>query len=366
MLIAQNLRKQEFINPEPTFAVRVATTTNGTLATAFDNASVVDGVTLATGDYILLKNQTTQSDNGVYIVQSSGAPVRHPSYNTHLELNDAYVSVTSGTVNAGTNWYQNNVLTSLSSNQSWSKTANIQSFIVPDNVSQLIVEAVGGGGGGGSGGGVSANQGGEGGAGGAGVMPIQVTIDVDPGDVLSITVGAGGVGGPGTAVVGQAGTTGGSSIVAGTGFSYTFPGGAGGNFGANNLAAASDGTAGTPTQYTGTIFYVGSGNGGTGVGGTAALSDGTDGVDTIYANGGTKGTGVTTQGGGGGGGGASYGAGGNGGNAVTGDYGQSGTIASGYGSGGGGGAGGGTAGGTTLGGYGGHGAPGIVTLFWIE
>ena len=37
-------------------AVRAATTTNGTLASAYANGSTVDGVTLATGDRILLKN----------------------------------------------------------------------------------------------------------------------------------------------------------------------------------------------------------------------------------------------------------------------------------------------------------------------
>src|ERR1700742_1860668 len=57
-------------------AVRAATTNNGALATAYANGSVIDTVTLATGDRVLLKNQTTQSDNGIYVVQASGAPVR--------------------------------------------------------------------------------------------------------------------------------------------------------------------------------------------------------------------------------------------------------------------------------------------------
>src|SRR5688500_804482 len=57
-------------------AARVATTTNGTLATAFANGQTIDGVTLVTGDRILLKNQTTQSENGIYTVNASGAPTR--------------------------------------------------------------------------------------------------------------------------------------------------------------------------------------------------------------------------------------------------------------------------------------------------
>src|SRR5688500_16412125 len=56
--------------------VRAATTANGTLASAFDNGSVIDGVTLATGNRILIKDQTAGAENGIYVVQASGAPVR--------------------------------------------------------------------------------------------------------------------------------------------------------------------------------------------------------------------------------------------------------------------------------------------------
>ena len=56
--------------------VRVATTANGTLATAFANGQTIDGVTLATGDRILIKDQSTGADNGIYTVNSSGAPTR--------------------------------------------------------------------------------------------------------------------------------------------------------------------------------------------------------------------------------------------------------------------------------------------------
>jgi hypothetical protein len=84
--------------------VRAATTTNGTLASAFANGSVIDGVTLATGDRILLKNQTTQSQNGIYIVQASGAPVRATDADTDAKLLNAAVFVSEGTANADTAW----------------------------------------------------------------------------------------------------------------------------------------------------------------------------------------------------------------------------------------------------------------------
>ena len=55
-------------------SVRVATTANGTLASAFANGQTVDGITLATNDRILLKNQSTGSENGIYTVNASGTP----------------------------------------------------------------------------------------------------------------------------------------------------------------------------------------------------------------------------------------------------------------------------------------------------
>lgn len=57
-------------------SVRAATTEAGTLATSFSNGQTIDSVTLATNDRILIKNQGTASENGIYIVQASGAPAR--------------------------------------------------------------------------------------------------------------------------------------------------------------------------------------------------------------------------------------------------------------------------------------------------
>lgn len=80
--------------------VRVATTTNGTLATAYANGQTIDGVTLATGNRILIKDQTTGSENGIYTVNASGAPTRATDANSTAELNSATVYVIAGTTNA--------------------------------------------------------------------------------------------------------------------------------------------------------------------------------------------------------------------------------------------------------------------------
>lgn len=71
-------------------SVRAATTANVALATGGIAAAVVlDGVTLATGNRVLVKNQTTGSENGLYIVPATGAAVRSTDA-------DASVEVTSG------------------------------------------------------------------------------------------------------------------------------------------------------------------------------------------------------------------------------------------------------------------------------
>lgn len=85
-------------------AVRVATTSNGVLATAYINGVTVDGVTLATGDRILIKNQTTATDNGIYTVNLVGAPTRATDSDTGAELIGATVFVKEGTTNGDTQW----------------------------------------------------------------------------------------------------------------------------------------------------------------------------------------------------------------------------------------------------------------------
>jgi hypothetical protein len=86
--------------------VKAATTATGTLATAYENGDTVDGVTLATGDRILLKNQSTQSENGIYTVNASGAPTRATDADSTVELNGAAVYITTGTTNADTAYTQ--------------------------------------------------------------------------------------------------------------------------------------------------------------------------------------------------------------------------------------------------------------------
>lgn len=85
-------------------SVHAATTTAGTLATSFANGQTIDGVTLVTGDRILIKNQATASENGIYTVNASGAPTRSLDMNVGTEFPGAFTFVEEGTTLADTGW----------------------------------------------------------------------------------------------------------------------------------------------------------------------------------------------------------------------------------------------------------------------
>lgn len=86
-------------------SVKVATTTAGTLATSFENGDVVDGYTLVTGDRILIKDQSSGSENGIYTVNASGAPTRATDADSNAEVTSGmYVWVENGTANANSAW----------------------------------------------------------------------------------------------------------------------------------------------------------------------------------------------------------------------------------------------------------------------
>jgi hypothetical protein len=82
-------------------SVRAATTAAVTLASDLENGDTLDGVTLATGDRVLVKNQSTGSENGIYVVKASGAPDRSTDADAGSELTSNFaVFVEEGTVNA--------------------------------------------------------------------------------------------------------------------------------------------------------------------------------------------------------------------------------------------------------------------------
>jgi len=80
-------------------SVRVATTANINIATALNVGDTIDGVELADGDRVLVKDQTTQGENGIYI--AGATPARAADANTAAELTGGtFVFVEEGTVGA--------------------------------------------------------------------------------------------------------------------------------------------------------------------------------------------------------------------------------------------------------------------------
>jgi hypothetical protein len=83
--------------------VVAASTGNFTLSNITPSSSM-DGVTLASGNRVLLKDQNAPAQNGIYVVQTTGSPTRATDFDTLLEINDGYVLVNGGNTLKGSSW----------------------------------------------------------------------------------------------------------------------------------------------------------------------------------------------------------------------------------------------------------------------
>ena len=80
---------------------RAATTANITTATDLQAGDSLDGITLAEGNRVLVKNQSTASQNGIYTVAASGANAgRDTEFDAIAELAGQMVIVQEGSANA--------------------------------------------------------------------------------------------------------------------------------------------------------------------------------------------------------------------------------------------------------------------------
>jgi hypothetical protein len=75
-----------------------ATTANITISTALNNGDTLDGVSLSTNDRVLVKDQSTASQNGIYVVGSS--PARAADLAAGANAAGFFTFVEKGTVNA--------------------------------------------------------------------------------------------------------------------------------------------------------------------------------------------------------------------------------------------------------------------------
>lgn len=82
-------------------SVRVATTENITLS----GTQTIDGVSLAAGDRVLVKNQTTGSENGIYVVVDGGSWTRATDADSDAEVTAGlFTFVAEGSSYADTGW----------------------------------------------------------------------------------------------------------------------------------------------------------------------------------------------------------------------------------------------------------------------
>jgi len=84
---------------DPKASVRAATTANITLS----GAQTIDGVSVVATDRVLVKNQSSASENGIYVA-ASGAWSRATDMDAWSEVPGAYVFVEEGTANADKAW----------------------------------------------------------------------------------------------------------------------------------------------------------------------------------------------------------------------------------------------------------------------
>ena len=84
---------------DPKASVVVATTANITLSAT----QTIDGIAVIAGDRVLVKNQTTSSQNGIYVV-AAAAWTRAVDMSVWSEVPGAYVFIEKGTTYADTGW----------------------------------------------------------------------------------------------------------------------------------------------------------------------------------------------------------------------------------------------------------------------
>ena len=87
-------------------SARVGTQSNLNLSSP---GATIDGITMASQDRVLVRNQSTQSQNGIYVWNGSAvAMTRSLDASTFAELEQAIITVEEGT-DAGTTWRQTQI-----------------------------------------------------------------------------------------------------------------------------------------------------------------------------------------------------------------------------------------------------------------
>lgn len=123
-------------------SVRVATTAPINLATDLDAGSVIDGVTLVAGDRVLVKNQSSASENGIYVAVPSGAASRSSDANGTPDTGEltsgTFTFVEAGTVNSDSGFVisTDGTITVGTTGITWTQFSGAGSFEAGDGLSK--------------------------------------------------------------------------------------------------------------------------------------------------------------------------------------------------------------------------------------
>ena len=90
-------------------------------------AETLDGIAVVTGDRVLVKDQTTATQNGIYVVNSSGAWTRATDADTAAEVTlGACVWVWKGSIQHDSVWRQTLAVANIATDsQSWQETTQV-------------------------------------------------------------------------------------------------------------------------------------------------------------------------------------------------------------------------------------------------
>jgi len=125
-------------------SVRVGTTAAINLASDLEAGDVIDGVTLVAGDRVLVKNQVTASENGIYVAvaAAAGAASRSSDANGTADTGElkagTFTFVEEGTVNSDKGFVvsTNGTITVGSTSITWTQFSGAGSFTAGDGLSQ--------------------------------------------------------------------------------------------------------------------------------------------------------------------------------------------------------------------------------------
>lgn len=123
-------------------SVRVATTAAINLSSDLNNGGTIDGVTLVTGDRVLVKNQGTASENGIYVATATGAASRSSDANGTADTGElksgTFTFVEEGTVNSDKGFVvsTNGTITVDTTGIAWTQFSGAGSFTSGDGLSQ--------------------------------------------------------------------------------------------------------------------------------------------------------------------------------------------------------------------------------------